>query len=563
MTQQLLIKSQTAAWYLVKHDNYLLYSTAFDNPAWAKTDCSLTLGQTDPNAGTDAVKLTATANNATVLQTIDVGTELLNRVFSIYVKRITGTGDISITANGTDYVVKTTSGVWSRIETDALISGSVDVGIKIAVSGDEVDVAFAQLEDGLIASTYVANTGSRYVVTQIVDADYPANTVRGCAFMDGFFFVMSLKGEIYQSALENAASWAALDFIQSQIDPTDGVYLGKVGSYIVALKQRGTEFFYNAANPTGSVLAPVQNAFVQIGCASADSVQAPAGTLVFVGHTHDGFGRGIYMINGTSLQPISTPSVDKILDADDLATVYSWVARAGSHHLYGLTLVTSGVTMVYDFTTQQWSFFTYLSASGVSKTITAVTAAGVVTSTAHGYSDGDIIEITATNSDFDGWHVVTDVTANTYQIQATGTVFAGTGASEKHTEVHFPVVASTRAKGRQYMQDATTGSLYEFDATLYADAVGATAARIRTPKLDSGSAKNKFMGTAEVIGDKISSTVLVRYTDDDFSTYSKFRPVDLSANRSRIRRLGDFNRRAFEVLHLKDANLRLEALEVE
>ena len=31
----------------------------------------------------------------------------------------------------------------------------------------------------------------------------------------------------------------------------------------------------------------------------------------------------------------------------------------------------------------------------------------------------------------------------------------------------------------------------------------------------------------------------------------------------RTRRLGNFSRRAFEILHVKDANFRMEALEVE
>jgi hypothetical protein len=64
---------------------------------------------------------------------------------------------------------------------------------------------------------------------------------------------------------------------------------------------------------------------------------------------------------------------------------------------------------------------------GVNKTITAVTAAGVATSAAHGYSDGDIVLIASTNADFNGWHVATDVTTNTFQLQATGTCIQRVG----------------------------------------------------------------------------------------------------------------------------------------
>ena len=561
MSSQLFLKTKTVGYYMVQNANQLIYTQLFSNAAWVKTNITLTATQTDPSAGTEAFTLTAGAANATMLQSIAL-TGTLNRTFSIYLKRKTGTGDISITVDGATYSVETTSGSWARFDTTLTASGTVTCGVKIATSGDEVYAAWAQLEDGL-ATTYATNTANRYTVTQITDADYPNNTTRGCAFLDGRFFVMNVAGEIYQSALENAASWSALEFIGTQIEPDQGVYLAKHNNYLAAFKQYSTEFFYDAANATGSILAPVQNAAFKVGCASDASVKEMAGTVVWMGQTKDGFGRGIFRLQGMAPEKISTPQIDKILNADSLATVYSWSANVGSHLLYGLTLVTAGVTLVYDFTTSLWSFFTYLASSGVTKTVTAVTAAGVVTSAAHGYSDGDITLIAATNASFNGWHVVTDVTTDTFQLQATGAAFSGSGTSVKHTEAYFPVIASTSANGKQYMQHATSGALYEFSQSVYIDAIGAIAARVRTPKMDNESTKYKTMASAELIGDKVSSTAAIRYSDDDYATNSVFRPVDLSATRSKIRRLGNFRRRSFEILHLKNALLRLEAIEVE
>lgn len=410
---------------------------------------------------------------------------------------------------------------------------------------------------------YMTGSAPSYTITQITDPDYPTTTVRGAVYLDGRFFVMNALGEIYQSALEDASSWSSLEFIASQLNSDAGVCLAKINNYIVAFKKYSTEFFYDAANPTGSILSPVQNAAFHIGCAHADSVQDMAGTLVWMGQSRNGFGRTVYVLQGVTPTPISDGQIDKILDSDSLATVYSWSAKVGAHSLYGLTLVTTGVTLVYDFTTQLWSFFTYLTSSGVTKTVTAVTAAGVVTSAAHGYSDGDIALIASTNSDFNGWHVATDVTTNTFQLQATGTAFSGSGTSVKHTETYFPVIASTSANGKQYLQHATNGKLFEFSQSTYIDDVGAIAARIKTPKIDNGTSAFKTMGSVEVIGDKISSKALLRYTDDDFVSFSYFRPVDLSIERSNLFRMGRYSRRSFELLHVKNALLRLEALEIE
>lgn len=559
---QLLLKTKTAGYYMTLNANQLLYSQLFRNAAWVKTNCTLTAGQTDSAAGTEAFTMTATGANATLLQSVAL-TGNLNRTFGIGIKRKTGTGDVSITVDGVTYDVNVVTGSWVRYPTTLTASGTVTAGIKLATSGDEVYIEWANLNDGGTEETYATNTTNRYSVTQITDADYPSNTTRGCAFLDGRFFVMDTKGDIYQSALENAAHWSSLEFIGTQIEPDSGVYLAKLNNYLAAFKQYNTEFFYDAGNASGSILSPVQNAAFKIGCASDASVKEMAGTVVWMGQTKDGFGRGIFRMNGQSPEKISSPMVDKIINADSLATVYSWSCNVGSHLLYGLTLVTTGVTMVYDFTSQLWAFFTYLASSGVNKTITAISASGVATSAAHGYSDGDIVLIASTNASFNGWHVATDITTDTFQIQATGTAFSGSGTATKHTESYFPIISSTSANGKQYMQHATSGALYEFSQSTYIDPIGAIAARIRTPKFDGGSSAYKTMGPVEVIGDKISSTALLRYTDDDFASFSYFRPVDLSIERSNLQRMGRYSRRSFELLHVKNALLRLEALEIE
>jgi hypothetical protein len=72
----------------------------------------------------------------------------------------------------------------------------------------------------------------------------------------------------------------------------------------------------------------------------------------------------------------------------------------------------------------------------------------------------------------------------------------------------------------------------------------------------------KFFGRLEVIGDQITTTLYVRYTGDDYQTYSKYRPVSLAGKRAMLTRLGRDRRRAFEVRHTDNTPLRLEALEM-
>lgn len=408
------------------------------------------------------------------------------------------------------------------------------------------------------------NTTNAYLydgatVTAITDVDFPATTCRGVAYLDKRFFVCTPEGLVYQSAEEDGSSWAALEFVGAKVEPDRAVYFCKYRDYLMVIKEWSTEFFYDAANATGSILAPVRNMFFRIGCAHDGSVKETAGTVYWMGVTKDGFGRSIYRMADNTAQPISTPQVDKILDADTLSSVTSWTAKLGAHEFYGIKL--TGISLAYDISSGLWSVFTYLTASGTTKTITAIGTDGAVTSTAHGYLDGEIIKVSSTNADWNGWHVVTNVSTNGYSIQGTGAAFSGSGTSEKHTEGLFPIKHSTSCGGKQIMQ--ADNVLYEFLPSQTSDEIGAMATRIRTVKFDGGTAKEKSFSEAELIGDKIDSTALIRYSDDDYQTFSKFRPVDLSINRSRVRRLGSASRRGFEILHVGDALIRLEALEIE
>ena len=126
---------------------------------------------------------------------------------------------------------------------------------------------------------YYFNAGT---LTKITDADYPDPTVPGVQYLDGYFFVMDADGVIYNSDLENPASWNALNFITAEAESDSGVAISKHQNYIVALKDYTTKLFYDAANATGSPLSPYGNTAIQIGCAQGRSVAKLDGGIIFI-----------------------------------------------------------------------------------------------------------------------------------------------------------------------------------------------------------------------------------------------------------------------------------------
>ena len=87
--------------------------------------------------------------------------------------------------------------------------------------------------------------------------------------------------------------------------------------------------------------------------------------------------------------------------------------------------------------------------------------------------------------------------------------------------------------------------------------------RIRTDKFDGGTTDRKHVSRQEIIGDKVSTIVYLRYTDDDYQTWCGYQPVYMNQPRSLLRRQGSTRRRAIEVKHIDNTPLRMEAIEID
>lgn len=140
--------------------NLLTYSEEFNNAAWVKGNATVTANSTtDPIGTSTADTLTATSSNATIYQTLTLANSPY--VFSVYLKRKTGTGTVSITIDGTTLENVTLTTSWVRFDTHLTpTAGSCTVGIRINTNGDEVYAWGAQLEPGTIMGDYVKTTNA-------------------------------------------------------------------------------------------------------------------------------------------------------------------------------------------------------------------------------------------------------------------------------------------------------------------------------------------------------------------------------------------------------------------
>ncbi len=147
--------------------NLCLYSDDFTNAAWVKSNLTTAKTATGPDgAANSASTLTATLANGTVLQTITSASA--SRVTSMFVKRRTGTGAIEMTQdNGVLWTAVTVTANWTRVSVPSATILNPIVGVRIVTSGDAIDVALFQNENGGFITSPIPTQASQ--VTRAAD----------------------------------------------------------------------------------------------------------------------------------------------------------------------------------------------------------------------------------------------------------------------------------------------------------------------------------------------------------------------------------------------------------
>lgn len=482
-------------------------------------------------------------------------------------------GWVLITANETTGQFGLTSARDSCSIAIVTSSGPTATSIPVTAPGFQYDLMPTGASDSnqwlMLKNPYEGFYFNGTTVTKISDVDYPSSTVPGIAYLDSTFYVMDSGAKIYGSELGDPSSWSALNYIVAEVEPGDGVALAKSANYVVAFKEWSTEFFYDAANPTGSPLSPVLNGFTLIGCASGYSVAQVDKMTFWIAQTHQK-GRCVYMMIGTDQTPISTPDVERVLALDNLSTVYAYGLRIAGHIFYILTLVNTTKTLVYDVSAQNWYQWTSLTAAtavSVSSIVRVDTLATVTTATAHGLSDGDPVTIAgASQSDYNGLFQAKYINTTSFSIVVSGspvTPATGTITSTGYTESYFNVTKYTHCSSGDLGLKETGGTMYRILPNVYLDDTVPINTLIRTLKFDGGSTAPKREGRCEVIGNKISDVCMIRHSDDDYQTNSPYRYVDLNAERSQIWRQGRFRRRSYELRFIGNNQMQLSNLELD
>jgi len=412
-----------------------------------------------------------------------------------------------------------------------VISATLTAGtkkVKMLILSSTVIILDAQNNQGFVLD----NVDSLSEITAVGFPPYQTPAVGlayGGAVLDKYLFVMDVKGVIYNSKLNDAILWDVLAFREAERETDAGVYLGKHHDNLVAYGASTIEFFYNAANATGSVLNRRQDVQYNIGCTSGESVWEDLDRAFFVG-VNDSGALGVYTLINFQVNKISKPTLDSYLTESIVKDGYVATGSGISAHgklFYLITLYTTPsdisplITLCYDATSGIWGEW--------STTINDVTKFPLMDWTTRQssterfgegiFSNGDLLSLN------DNLVPQDTLLASTYVV--TDYVVAG------------------------YVQDAGAST-------------AGIAMKSRIGMMDMGSNKYKYPTELRHVGDITSgsNTLTVKWANENNSSFNAGRAIDTSEYRKE-NQLGRFRRRNHQIEYSATEVLRLEALEID
>ncbi len=288
-----LARSDKGASIWEARTNLALWCRDLTNAAWAKVTMTTALTATGiDGAANSATTITATGAASTILQTVTQASTA--DTVSFFVRRRTGTGTIEVTPDGVAFTDITaalataataTPGGWYRAVVSATLVNPV-LGLRVATSGDAVDVDFAGLEAATFVGPPIETTTvpvTRAATATIINSDPPFPVT-----------AYTLFGEATPSAPDSGAG----NNPQSLFQYDDGS-----GNDRVQLSRRNVAGDPAAMNITTGAAATVTNSVASwLSAASGKQIMASA-----AGDQAMSF-NGAAVVTSASAMPI-TPSI--------------------------------------------------------------------------------------------------------------------------------------------------------------------------------------------------------------------------------------------------------------
>jgi len=372
----------------------------------------------------------------------------------------------------------------------------------------------------ITSTNFYASTGKEGAVStggafaNIIDPNYPASTVNGSAYLNGYLYVMDTSGSIWGTPNQNDfATWSATNVVNAW--GTDGTPTG-IRSHmneVVAFKSETCEVFYDSGNSVGSPLLPVQQVNIRWGTLNPRTIKKVNNALFWYAREKGTNRKSVVMMENFAPTPVSTPAVDRILSA--ASDTAAWTLHVGGHDFYCISYSSgtaaagtySAKTLAFNLTTQLWSLWT------------------------------TTIPYNSTYPNSSGLFCVDYSTTLNSALSKSGQTLIFNENQTYDTN-----------------KLTTASSVVQYPLTL----------SLRSDNFTGGTSVRKMASGLRVRADRKAAGVMkIRWSDDDYQTWSSWKSIDLNKSVPKLVGIqGTFSRRAFEVSYSGTDVVRLSALEM-
>ena len=252
-------------------------------------------------------------------------------------------------AGGVVYLVSS-AGAVEQIGTIGSASGPV----SMASNGTQVMLVTGP-------AGYVIDPAAKTITAISTDAFSGADRVD---FVDGYFvFNQPGTGKFQITGLYNTAI-DGLDFATAEGSPDLLVSLIVDHRELWLFGETSTEVFFDSGN-SDFPFERIQGAFMEHGCAAAQSVAKLDNSVFWMGA--DDKGRGIvFRAQGYVPQRISTHALESAIESyGDISDAIAWTYQQEGHAFYVLTFPSAGRTWCFDAATSLWHERAWHDADGV------------------------------------------------------------------------------------------------------------------------------------------------------------------------------------------------------
>ena len=189
------------------------------------------------------------------------------------------------------------------------------------------------------------------------DPDMPVPHLPQPLFLDGYLFlVKSGTADIYNSNLNDPLMYTAGDFISCEMFPDTVLRFAKLNNYLVAMGSASIEYFWDAANDTGS---PLQRNDTPVKLVGYLGGFAQSGNRIFfVGSTSTSTPE-VYVLEDFKIDSVSDETVRRYLASltTGIITNYGNIVSFMGHDFY--TMNVGSLTYALDLKAKKWGRFAY------------------------------------------------------------------------------------------------------------------------------------------------------------------------------------------------------------